>query len=68
VAYAQAKDLLILQGDGRTDARLYREPTPADPRPGEFVAQRIWFWPTTPNRVYVEKARSLELNQLPMRK
>jgi hypothetical protein len=68
VAYAQAKDLLILQGDGRTDARLYREPTPADPRPGEFVAQRIWFWPTTPNRVYVEKARSLELNQLPMQK
>jgi hypothetical protein len=68
VAYAQAKDLLILQGDGRTDARLYREPTPADPRPGELVAQRIWFWPTTPNRVYVEKARSLELNQFSNRK
>lgn len=66
VAYVQMKDMLILEGDGRTDARLFREPVPGDPRPGDLSAQRIWFWPAT-RRVHVEGARSLDLNQFPRR-
>ena len=48
MTYDQAKKMLILEGDGRTDATLfYQEKIGA--APGEFRGQKITYWPETRN-------------------
>ena len=61
ISYAEAKDLLILEGDGRTDAATVQ----AGPtwRPvSTFSARKIIYRPKT-NRLEVDGAHSLEINQ-----
>ena len=57
------KDLLILEGDGRTDAELYRQLV-AGGKASRMAAQKIFYWPNS-NRAYVDGAHSLEFNQMP---
>ncbi|HWA99653.1 MAG TPA: hypothetical protein VG713_14220 [Pirellulales bacterium] len=63
MTYAQGKDLLVLQGDGRTGARLYRQQRPGA-GPSHAEAQRILYWPST-NRAEVDGAMLLDFSQLP---
>ncbi len=63
MTYAQAKDQLILEGDGWTDAQLYYQAVPGGPT-SSFPAQKILFYPST-RRVDAAGAKTLELNQLP---
>jgi hypothetical protein len=64
MTYAEAKGLLILEGDGRTDAALYLQ-RQIGGATNEFFAKKIHYWPRT-KRLSVSGARSLEMNQLPM--
>jgi hypothetical protein len=59
LTYAQAKDLLVVEGDARTDARLYHQQAPGKPR-SDTSARRFMVWPST-NRVQVDGAAFLEL-------
>jgi len=61
MTYSEAKDLLVLEGDGRTDAQLFRQQQIGGPL-SKAAAQRILFWPGS-NRLKVDGARSLELSQ-----
>jgi hypothetical protein len=63
MTYCQAKDLMILEGDGRTDAELYRWEHLGS-TPTYFAMRKIFFWPRS-NRFKVDGARSLNLNQMP---
>ncbi|HEX4147861.1 MAG TPA: hypothetical protein VHY20_02695, partial [Pirellulales bacterium] len=63
LTYAQAKDLLILEGNGRTEARLFRQ-VRTGAVPSEAAARKIFFWPST-NRVEVDEARFLDLTNPP---
>ncbi|HEY5315474.1 MAG TPA: hypothetical protein VIK18_23285 [Pirellulales bacterium] len=63
LTYAQAKDLLILEGSGRTDARLFRQ-VRTGAVPSEAAARKILFWPST-NRVEVEQVKMLDLTNPP---
>jgi len=63
IAYAQAKDLLVLEGDGRTDAELFYQPQPAA-QPSRQAARRIILFPRS-GKGWVEGARSLELTGFP---
>ena len=58
LSYAQVKDQLIFEGDGRSDAELYRQEGQglhAD----TFKAQKIFYYPKT-RRVIVDGIRSFE--------
>lgn len=61
VTFAEAKDLLVLEGNGRTDAELFRQQYPGGPM-SKAAAQKILYWPSS-NRLKVDGARSLELSQ-----
>jgi len=61
ITYTEAKDLLVLEGDGRNDAELFRQILPGAAA-SRAAAQRILYWPKT-NRLKVEDARSLEIGQ-----
>ena len=63
ITYDQKKDLMILEGDGRTDAELYRQLAPGA-RASKAAARKIFYWPKT-KRSYVDGARTLEFNQSP---
>ncbi len=54
---------MILEGDGRTDAELYRQLAPGA-RASKAAARKIFYWPKT-KRSYVDGARTLEFNQSP---
>lgn len=45
ITYAEAKDLLILEGDGRNDAQLFRQTVPGGPV-SSTTARRIQYWPS----------------------
>jgi lipopolysaccharide export system protein LptA len=62
LSYAQAKDLMILEGDGRSDAELYRQPDGPGRPASKAAAQKIYFWPKT-RAAKVEGVRSLQMNQ-----
>jgi hypothetical protein len=57
LTYAQAKDLLVVEGDGRTDAQLFQE---QDGGRNGTSARRFMVWPST-NRVQIDGATYLEL-------
>jgi hypothetical protein len=61
MTYAEAKDLLVLEGDGRRDAELYRQDHPGAPD-SSTIARKILFWRST-NRVSVNDARFFNLDQ-----
>ncbi len=63
IAYAQIKDLLVLEGDGRTDAELFYQPQPGA-QPSRQAARRILLFPRS-GKGWVEGARSLELTGFP---
>jgi lipopolysaccharide export system protein LptA len=63
ITYDEAKDLLILEGDGRNSADLFRQLQPGAATDHQ-AAQRILYWPKT-KRLSVVGARSLELSQPP---
>lgn len=59
ISYAHAKELVLLEGDGRNDAELWRKGSSAP----DAAAQQIRFW-TRDNRIQVDGARFLNLGQL----
>jgi hypothetical protein len=62
VSYVRAKDQLILEGDGRNDARLeYR--SQAGGQPAELAAGKILYWPKT-QKLQVIDLRQTELYDL----
>jgi hypothetical protein len=58
VSYARAKELLILQGDGRNDAELWLKGSVAP----DAAAQQIRFW-TKNNSIQVDGGRFFNLSQ-----
>jgi lipopolysaccharide export system protein LptA len=46
LTYSQAKDMLVLLGDGRSDAQLFRQDQPGAPQT-KTAAGSIYYWPTT---------------------
>ncbi len=46
MTYAEAKGLLVFEGDGRNDARLFRQQQAGAPA-SEAAARRILYWPET---------------------
>jgi hypothetical protein len=60
--YAEAKDLVVLEGDGRRDAELWRQEQIGGPR-SHAAARQIWFW-RGENRIEVDDARFIDLTQL----
>jgi hypothetical protein len=62
LTWSEAKDLLVFEGDGRSDARLFRQLRPGTP-PSSASAGKILYW-RAQERVEVEDARFLDLDQL----
>lgn len=60
ITYNQAKDQLILEGDGRNDARLYRQLQPGAPR-DEQSFQKMFYYPTI-NRLQIDGMRGGQIN------
>lgn len=63
LTYSQIKDLLVLQGDGRTDARLFRQTRIGGPM-SEAAAGSIMYWRST-NTAQVGDFQFLDLSELP---
>ncbi len=63
ITYNEAKDWLILKGDGRIDADLFQQKE-VGVEASKFSAQEIHYWPKT-KRVNVINARALQINQPP---
>lgn len=66
ITYDQAKDLLILKGDGRNNAHVYRQTRPGAPR-DDMAAQRFFYNRKT-NHLGMDAPPILELNGIPMGK
>ncbi len=62
VSYAQSKELLVLEGTGRTDAVLSHQTRIGAPR-SETAARKILYWTRT-GRVEIDDARYLDLSNL----
>ena len=65
MTYAEDKDLLILEGDGRSDAQLFRQPRLGGAT-AKHAARKIFYWPQT-RRLMIQDARSVQLDRLPTR-
>ena len=61
LSYAQTKDLLILEGDGRTDAELFRQER-VGAEMSRLGARKIFFWPST-NRLNIDRGTLMEVNE-----
>jgi len=61
LTYAQAKDLLILEGDGRSDAELFRQTHIGGPT-SKAAARKILYWPKS-DRMKIDGARTIELSR-----
>jgi lipopolysaccharide export system protein LptA len=61
--YSQAKDLVILEGDGRTDAELSRQERIGAPV-NSTQSRKILYWRTT-GRVQVDDAQHFDFDMLP---
>jgi lipopolysaccharide export system protein LptA len=62
LSFAEAKDLLVLEGNGSTDAQLFRQAKMGGPT-SQAAARRIMYWRNT-NRVEVDDARFLDVGNL----
>jgi hypothetical protein len=63
IRYAQAKGWVCLEGDGWTDAELFRQQQIGGPV-DRLPAKQIYYWPAT-RATSVNGARSLEFNSIP---
>jgi hypothetical protein len=63
MTYAEAKDLMILEGTGRADAVLTRQSKVGGPST-KAAARKVMYWRST-NTVEVDDAKSLNLSNLP---
>jgi len=63
MTYARAKDLLVLEGNGHTNAELSGQKFVGGPI-STAAARKILFWPTS-RRLSIDGGRWLELNALP---
>jgi hypothetical protein len=61
LTYSQAKDMLVLVGDGRSDAQLFRQEQPGAPQT-KTAAGSIYYWPTT-RRVNIGDLRFVDSTQ-----
>jgi len=59
ISYAQAKGQLVIEGDGRTDAELWHQASPAAPE-ANTTGRKIQFWPET-NRIIGGDWKSIDL-------
>ncbi len=59
LTYAEAKDLLVFEGNGQTDAELFRQLAPGLPAT-KASARKIMYWQGS-NRAEVDDARHLDL-------
>ena len=64
ITYAEAKNLLILEGDGRGDAELFRQ-LQVGAQATKATAKKIWYYPKT-NQLNIDGAQSLDIGQLPV--
>src|SRR5690606_34388639 len=62
LSFAEAKELLILEGNGSTDAQLFRQTKVGGPT-SQAAARRIMYGRNT-NRVEVDDARFLDIGNL----
>jgi hypothetical protein len=62
LTWSEAKDLLVFEGDGRSDAQLYRQ-AKVGAATSSASAGKILYWRAL-NRVDVDDARYLDLDQL----
>ncbi len=62
LSWSEAKDLLVFEGDGRSDAQLFRQMRVGAPT-SSASAGKILYWRAL-NRVDVDDARYLDLDQL----
>jgi hypothetical protein len=62
LSWSEAKDLLVFEGDGRSDAQLFRQERVGGPT-SSASAGKILYWRAL-NRVDVEDARFLDLDQV----
>jgi len=62
LTWSEAKDLLVFEGDGRSDAQLFRQ-LKAGSQPSTASAGKILYWRTL-NQVDIEDARFLDLDQI----
>ncbi len=62
LTWSEGKDLLVFEGDGRSDAQLFRQ-LRTGAQPSSASAGKILYWRGL-NRVDVEDARYLDLDQL----
>ncbi len=62
LTFAEKKSLLVLEGDGMSDAQLFRQPVLGGPT-SQASARRILFWQAT-NRVEIDDARFFDFGQL----
>lgn len=60
ISYSQAKDMLLLAGDGRSDAEFYRKPR-SNPLKPDTVARTIMFW-RRDNRLEISGGRYIDLS------
>jgi len=58
ISYAQEKDLLVMEGDGRSDAELFRQAN-ASGQNGRAAARKMLYWPKT-GRLDVDTFSSLD--------
>jgi len=63
LTWSEIKDLLVFEGDGRSDAQLFRQ-LKAGAQPDSMASERILYWRGL-NRVDVEGVRYLDLDKLP---
>jgi len=64
LTYTQAKELLILEGDGRSDAELFKQELGEGHEVSHFAAQKILFFIRT-NQAVAEGMRSLQMPLAP---
>lgn len=60
ISYSQVKDMLLLAGDGRSDAEFYRKPR-ANPLKPDTVARTIMYW-RRDNRLEISGGRYIDLS------
>ena len=62
LSFSEVKDLLVFEGDGRSDAQLFRQDRVGGPT-SSASAGKILYWRKY-NRVEVKDARYLDLDQI----
>ncbi|MFO0870148.1 MAG: hypothetical protein U0935_14560 [Pirellulales bacterium] len=60
ISYSQTKDLLLLAGDGRSDAEFFRKPS-ANPLKPDTVARTIMYW-RRDNRLEISGGKYIDLS------